>query len=71
MNKALHDRLVKELRLRALSTLSDANAFLPALIEDPQVNVPCRVPPAEKYSQLFLLCAWPGLLIGFGGSPPF
>jgi hypothetical protein len=34
MNKTLQDRLVKELRLRAISTMSDANAFLPAFIED-------------------------------------
>ena len=32
-NKTLQDRLVKELRLEGISTLSDANAYVPAFIE--------------------------------------
>jgi len=34
MNKTLQDRLVKELRLRAISSMADGNAFLPTFMED-------------------------------------
>ena len=34
MNRTLQDRLVKELRLRGISTTEAANAFMPAFIED-------------------------------------
>lgn len=33
-NRTLQDRLVKELRLNKISTIEEANAFLPAFIED-------------------------------------
>ena len=33
-NKTLQDRLVKELRLRNISTIEDANAYLPEFMED-------------------------------------
>ena len=33
-NKTLQDRLVKELRLRGISTLADGNAFLPGFVAD-------------------------------------
>jgi hypothetical protein len=33
-NKTLQDRLVKELRLRGISTIEEANSFLPEFIED-------------------------------------
>lgn len=33
-NRVLQDRLVKELRLRNISTIEEANAFLPTFIED-------------------------------------
>lgn len=33
-NKTLQDRLVKELRLRAINTIEEANAFLPAFMAD-------------------------------------
>jgi len=34
MNKTLQDRLVKELRLRSISTMEAGNAFLPEFMED-------------------------------------
>jgi hypothetical protein len=34
MNSTLQDRLVKELRLRAISTMEAGNAFAPTFIED-------------------------------------
>jgi transposase len=34
MNKTLQDRLVKELRLRGISSMTDGNAYLPAFMED-------------------------------------
>jgi hypothetical protein len=34
MNKTLQDRLVKELRLRGISSMEDGNAFLPGYLED-------------------------------------
>jgi transposase len=33
-NKTLQDRLVKELRLREISTMQDANAYLPEFVQD-------------------------------------
>jgi len=34
MNKTLQDRLVKELRLRGISSMAEGNAFLPTFMED-------------------------------------
>ena len=34
MNQTLQDRLVKELRLRGISTMEAGNTFLPAFIDD-------------------------------------
>ncbi len=34
MNGTLQDRLVKELRLRGISSMADANAYAPAFIAD-------------------------------------
>jgi hypothetical protein len=34
MNRTLQDRLIKELRLRSISTMEDANVFAPEFIAD-------------------------------------
>src|ERR671928_476290 len=34
MHQTLQDRLVKELRLRGISTMADGNAFLPVFMDD-------------------------------------
>lgn len=44
-NRTLQDRLVKELRLRQISTIEAANAFLPAFVAD--YNVRFAIPPAD------------------------
>ena len=47
-NKTLQDRLVKELRLRGISTMEDANAFLPEFMVD--YNARFATPPLSEHN---------------------
>lgn len=47
-NKTLQDRLVKELRLKGIDTIEEANFFLPEFIED--FNRRFRKPPLSDYN---------------------
>ncbi|MBP7682621.1 MAG: hypothetical protein KBB95_12030 [Deltaproteobacteria bacterium] len=47
-NKTLQDRLVKELRLRGISTMEDANAFLPEFMVD--YNARFATPPFSEHN---------------------
>jgi transposase len=68
MNGTLQDRLVKELRLRAISTLAAANAFAPVFIEDfnlrfakrprSDFNAPRPVRPDEDLARIFTWREW-------------
>jgi hypothetical protein len=48
VNLTLQDRLVKELRLRGLSSIEEGNAFLPGFIED--FNTRFAVPPRSQHN---------------------
>jgi hypothetical protein len=40
-NQTLQDRLVKEMRLRGISSIEAANAFMPAFIDiNPSIDIP-------------------------------